>query len=164
LNIRNLRISFAASLLAICAPYGVIVQAQQSAAGRPAQTEATIPPQSMLQPAELVQMLNTSAKPLVLQTGSHVLYAEAHIPGSEYAGPAGTSAGIEALRARVTGLNKDTLIVIYCGCCPWSRCPNIKPAYQQLRSLGFTNVKTLYLAQNFGTDWVEKGYPVAKGR
>ena len=160
LNIRNLRISFAASLLVICAAYGMSVQAQQPAA----QTDASIPPQAMLQPAELVQMLNTSAKPLVLQTGSHVLYAEAHIPGSEYAGPAGTSAGSEVLRARVTGLNKDTLIVIYCGCCPWSRCPNIKPAYQQLRSLGFTNVKALYLAENFGADWVNKGYPVVKGR
>ena len=163
-NIRHLRISFAATLLLICAPYGISVQAQQSAASPPAQTDITIPAEAMLQPAELVQMLNTSAKPLVLQTGSHVLYAEAHIPGSEYAGPAGTSAGIEALRARVTGLNKDTLIVIYCGCCPWSRCPNIKPAYQQLRSLGFTNVKALYLAENFGADWVNKGYPVVKGR
>jgi thiosulfate/3-mercaptopyruvate sulfurtransferase len=146
MNIRNLRISFAASLLLICALYGISVQAQQSAASPPAQTDATIPPQAMLQPAELVQMLNTSTKPLVLQTGSR------------------TSAGIEALRARVNGLNKDTLIVIYCGCCPWSRCPNIKPAYQQLRSLGFTNVKALYLAENFGTNWVDKGYPVAKGR
>jgi thiosulfate/3-mercaptopyruvate sulfurtransferase len=156
LNFRNLRIGFAASLIAIC----VSVQAQQS----PAETPANIPPQALLQPAELVQMLNTSTKPLVLQTGSHVLYAEAHIAGAEYAGPAGTAAGIEALRARVAGLNKDTLIVIYCGCCPWSRCPNIKPAYQQLQALGFTNVKALYLAENFGTDWVEKGYPVAKGR
>ena len=72
--------------------------------------------------------------------------------------------GDQALRARVTGLDKVTLIVIYCGSSPWSRCPNIKPAFQQLRSLGFTNVKALYLAQNFGTDWVDKGYPVAKGR
>jgi thiosulfate/3-mercaptopyruvate sulfurtransferase len=157
LNIRNLRISFAASLLLICVPNVMSVQAQQPAA-------TTIPPQALLQPADLVQMLNKSVKPLVLQTGSHVLYAEAHIPGAEYAGPTGTSAGIEALRARVTGLNKDTLIVIYCGCCPWSRCPNIKPAYQQLQSLGFTNVKALYLAENFGTDWVDKGYPVVKGR
>jgi thiosulfate/3-mercaptopyruvate sulfurtransferase len=164
LNIRNLRISFAASLLLLCAPYGMSVQAQQAAASPPAQTSAPIPPQAMLQPAELVQMLGTSAKPLVLQTGSHVLYAEAHIPGSEYTGPVGTDAGKEALHARVNGLNKDTLIVIYCGCCPWSRCPNIKPAYQQLRSLGFTNVKALYLAENFGTDWVDKGYPVVKGR
>ena len=164
MDIRNLRISFAASLLVICAAYGMSVQGQQSATGPPAQTDASIPAQAMLQPTELVQMLNTSANLLVLQTGSHVLYAEAHIPGSEYAGPAGTIAGIEALRARVIGLNKDTLIVIYCGCCPWSRCPNIKPAYQQLRSLGFTNVKALFLAENFGADWVNKGYPVVKGR
>ena len=164
MNIRNLRISFAISLLVICAAYGMSIQAQQPAAGPPAQPDASIPSQAMLQPAELVQMLNTSAKPLVLQTGSHVLYAEAHIAGAEYAGPAGTSAGIEVLRQRVAGLNKDTLIVIYCGCCPWSRCPNIKPAYQQLQALGFTNVKALYLADNFGTDWVDKGYPVTKGR
>jgi thiosulfate/3-mercaptopyruvate sulfurtransferase len=158
LNFRNLRISFTASLIAICVIYGVSVQAQQSP------TNTGIPPQAILQPAELVQMLNTSAKPLVLQTGSHVLYAEAHIPGAEYAGPAGTPAGIDALRARVSGINRDSLIVIYCGCCPWSRCPNIRPAYEELRTLGFTNVKALYLAQNFGTDWVDKGYPVAKGR
>ena len=164
MKFRNLRICFAASLIAICATCGVSVQAQQSAATPPAQTDTTIPPQALLQPADLVQLLNGSAKPLVLQTGSHVLYAEAHIPGSEYAGPTGTSAGIEALRERVSGLSKDSLIVIYCGCCPWIRCPNIRAAYQQLRALGFTNVKALYLAENFGTDWVDKGYPVTKGR
>jgi thiosulfate/3-mercaptopyruvate sulfurtransferase len=163
MNFRNLRISFAASLIAICAAYGVSLPAQQAAAKPPAHAD-TIPPQALLQPADLVQLLQSSAKPLVLQTGSHVLYAEAHIPGAEYAGPAGTSAGIEALRERVTGLDKNSLIVIYCGCCPWSRCPNIQPAYQQLQELGFTNVKALYIAQNFGTDWVNKGYPVAKGR
>ncbi len=159
-NFRNLRICFAASLIAICATYGVSVHAQQA----PNPTDTTIPPQAILQPAELVQMLKSSAKPLVLQTGSHVLYAEAHIPGAEYAGPAGKSEGIDALRARVSGLSKDTLIVIYCGCCPWVRCPNIRPAYKELQALGFTNVKALYIAQNFGADWVDKGYPVAKGR
>jgi hypothetical protein len=29
--------------------------------------------------------------------------------------------------------------------------------------MGFTNVKVLYIADNFGTNWVEKGYPTAKG-
>jgi hypothetical protein len=29
--------------------------------------------------------------------------------------------------------------------------------------MGFTNVKVLYIADNFGADWVNKGYPVAKG-
>ena len=60
-------------------------------------------------------------------------------------------------------LKKDQLIVIYCGCCPWNRCPNIGPAYKQLRDLGFTNVKALYLANNFGDDWVAKGYPTERG-
>jgi hypothetical protein len=39
----------------------------------------------------------------------------------------------------------------------------VKPADDLLQSMGFTNVKVLYIAGNFGTDWVEKGYPVAKG-
>jgi hypothetical protein len=30
--------------------------------------------------------------------------------------------------------------------------------------MGFTNVEVLYLADNFGADWVSKGYPVEKGR
>jgi thiosulfate/3-mercaptopyruvate sulfurtransferase len=164
LNSTNFRISFAAGLLALCTIYGVSVQAQRSPAEPPAQADTTIPPAALLQPAELVQMLHSPAKPLVLQVGSHVLFAEAHITGSEYAGPAGTSAGIETLRTRVIGLNKDSLIVLYCGCCPWGRCPNIRPAYQQLQALGFTNVKALSLPENFGTDWVAKGYPVSKGR
>jgi hypothetical protein len=29
--------------------------------------------------------------------------------------------------------------------------------------MGFTNLKVLYISNNFGADWVEKGYPVAKG-
>jgi hypothetical protein len=29
--------------------------------------------------------------------------------------------------------------------------------------MGFTNVKVLYISDNFGTNWVDKGYPVAKG-
>ena len=29
--------------------------------------------------------------------------------------------------------------------------------------MGFKNVKVLYIAHNFGQDWVEKDYPVTKG-
>jgi hypothetical protein len=29
--------------------------------------------------------------------------------------------------------------------------------------MGFTNVKALYLANNFGADWADKGYPVEPG-
>ncbi len=126
---------------------------------------ATIPAAALVQPADLAARLqNGSApKPLILQVGSHVLFAEAHIPAAEYAGPGGQAEGLQALRTRVANLPKDTPIVIYCGCCPWSRCPNIAPAYDQLRTLGFKQLKVLYIADNFGANWVDQGYPVAKG-
>jgi hypothetical protein len=31
-----------------------------------------------------------------------------------------------------------------------------------LRDLGFTRVKALYLADNFGADWADKGYSVER--
>lgn len=126
--------------------------------------DESIPKAHLLQPAELVRMLHTVEKPVILQVGSHVLYAEAHVPGSEYAGPAGTDSGLEVLRSRLRGVSKDRLIAIYCGCCPWEKCPNIRPAFTELRLLGFTSVKALYLPENFGVDWVNKGYPVESGR
>jgi thiosulfate/3-mercaptopyruvate sulfurtransferase len=30
--------------------------------------------------------------------------------------------------------------------------------------MGFVNIRVLYLADNFGTNWVDKGYPVERGR
>ena len=113
---------------------------------------------------ELVRTLAVKgAKPLLFQVGSHMLYVQAHIPNSEYIGAGNTREGIERLRQRVSRLPKNADIVLYCGCCPWSHCPNVNPAYETLRQMGFTNVKVLYIANNFGADWVDKGYPVARG-
>ncbi len=124
-----------------------------------------IPESQRMQPAELVKILQSSKidKPLMIQVGSHVLFSQAHIPGSEYIGPAADEMALQQLRKRAATLPHKKFIVIYCGCCPWSHCPNVKPAYDALRSLGFSNVKVLYIANNFGADWVDKGYPVAKG-
>jgi thiosulfate/3-mercaptopyruvate sulfurtransferase len=126
----------------------------------------SIPSGDLLQPAELTKLLHDPGedRPLLLQTGSHTLYAEAHIPGSEYVGAAGNGEGLTALENHVKSLDRHQFVVLYCGCCAWDRCPNIRPAYQQLHALGFTRLKVLYLAENFGTDWVDKGYPVARGR
>ncbi len=126
---------------------------------------SAIPDSQLLKPNELVQLLQSSAgeKPLVIQVGSHVLYTQAHIPGAEYIGPASSESGLQSLRKRVESLPRNKFIVIYCGCCPWSHCPNIKPADDALRAMGFSNVKALYIADNFGANWVDKGYPTAKG-
>ncbi len=125
----------------------------------------SIPASRLINPEELVKILQSSKgeKPLLIQVGSHVLYEQAHIPGSEYIGPASYESGLQQLRQRVQALPKKKFIVIYCGCCPWSHCPTVKPADDALRALGFTNVKVLYIADNFGVNWVNKGYPVAQG-
>jgi rhodanese-related sulfurtransferase len=125
----------------------------------------SIPPARLIHAEDLVKLLQTSdkEKPLMIQVGSHVLFSQAHIPGSEYIGPASSETGLQQLRKRVASLPRTTLIVLYCGCCPWSHCPNVKPADDALRALGYTNVKVLYIADNFGANWVDKGYPVARG-
>ncbi len=119
----------------------------------------------LIQPEELVSVLKSAKvpKPVIIQVGFHVLYVQAHIPGSEYIGPASSPDGIRQLRKRVEPLPRTQSIVLYCGCCPWNKCPNVNPAYKELHSMGFKNVKVLYIANNLGADWVDKGYPVAKG-
>ncbi len=118
----------------------------------------------LIQPAELAAMLRSpvAAKPLVVQIGFRILYEQAHIPGAEYVGAASEAAGLDTLRARVKALPKSAAIVLYCGCCPWSRCPNVEPAYAALKAMGFKNAKVLEIPDNFGADWVDKGYPVTR--
>ncbi|HYL95125.1 MAG TPA: rhodanese-like domain-containing protein [Terriglobales bacterium] len=120
----------------------------------------------LIQPAELNKVLQGPAKqrPLVIQVGFRTMYEQAHVPGSEYVGAASSAEGAKELHQRVEGLPRSSFIVLYCGCCPWSHCPNVQPAYKELRSMGFRNVKVLYIESNFGADWVDKGYPVSKGQ
>ncbi len=143
--------------------FGTVAIALASAAL--AYQASLIPSSRLMNSDELVRILHSakSEKPLMIQVGSHVLYTQAHIPGSEYIGPASSEAGLQSLRKRTKSLSRNKFIVLYCGCCPWSHCPNVKPADDALHAMGFTNVKILYIADNFGADWVEKGYPVAKG-
>lgn len=127
---------------------------------------SSIPETRLIQPADLAALVKdaSSQPPLMLHVGFRTMFDQAHIPGSEYAGPGNTEAGLTALRARVAALSKDTALILYCGCCPWVRCPNVAGAYDALQELGFTNIQVMYVADNFGTDWVDKGYPTSKGK
>lgn len=153
-NESNIR--FVIVLAALFLPLAAILAFQASA----------IPTSRLINPEELVKILQSSTgeKPLMIQVGSHVLYEQAHIPGSEYIGPGSSEVGIQQLRKRVETLPRKKSIVLYCGCCPWNHCPNVKPADDALHAMGFTNVKVLYISDNFGANWVDKGYPVAKGQ
>ncbi|MGA7831002.1 MAG: rhodanese-like domain-containing protein [Terracidiphilus sp.] len=154
-------------IVAILAFAFVLSSSQLGAQFAPTPTASafSIPEAKWLKPEALLQLQQAKGteKPLILQVGSHMLFSQAHIPGSEYIGPGSQSAGIQQLQTRVTALSRKKLIVLYCGCCPWNRCPNLGPAFAKLREMGFANVKVLYLANNFGADWADKGFPVERG-
>jgi thiosulfate/3-mercaptopyruvate sulfurtransferase len=113
---------------------------------------------ALIQPKELAARLE--AKPVVIQMGPNVLYRSHRIPGAIYAGPASKPEGLALLRTAVEKLPHDREIVLYCGCCPWDRCPNVQPSMALLKEMGFSRVKALYLAENFKTNWIDAGYPV----
>ncbi len=138
---------------------GFLIGGATSAAAQPA-TPNTITP------AALAAILRkpASPQPLLIQVGFKTLFDQAHIPGSEYIGPGADGTGIGQLRKRLTPLKRDAFIVIYCGCCPLDHCPNVRPAESLLTAMGFTNAKMLLMPENFGADWVSKGYPTTKGK
>jgi len=144
-------------------PTSLQLQAQYTPT--PTASASSIPEAQWLKPEALLHMQQAKGaeRPLILQVGSRMLFSQAHIPGSEYIGPGSQPAGIQQLQNRVNTLSRKKLIVLYCGCCPLNRCPNLGPAFAKLHEMGFTNVKVLYLAYNLGADWVDKGYPVEKG-
>jgi len=114
---------------------------------------------------DLVQPPEVAARvqgPLIIQVGVNVQFRAAHIPGSRYAGPASRAEGIELLRAAVSGQPMDRNIILYCGCCPWDKCPNIRPAFTALHDMGYTRVRVMMLPKDFKTDWDDKGYPTTK--
>lgn len=157
----GMRISSLALVFAIVVFPAAAAFAQASSGG----PELSPGSAQLIHPEELVPMLQAGKdKPLVLSVGPSLLFMQAHIPGAEYIGAASDKQVLERLRTRVKPLPHNTSIVLYCGCCPWSQCPNVRPAYKQLRAMGFKNVKVLYIANNFGSDWVDKGYPTIKGQ
>ncbi len=115
-----------------------------------------------LQTEELAKLV-AAGRPTVLMAGPRILFNGGHIKGAIYAGPAGKPEGIEALTRAVAGIPTTQDIVVYCGCCPMEKCPNIRPAFQKLKALGYQRVKVLIIPTNLHEDWIAKGYPVEKG-
>jgi thiosulfate/3-mercaptopyruvate sulfurtransferase len=113
----------------------------------------------LIQPAEIAKNLNA---PLLIHVGFPVLYRSAHIAGSVFAGPGSKEEGIADLRMAVAGQPRTREIVLYCGCCPFDKCPNVRPAFAALHEMGFTRVKVMVLPTNLKTDWIDKGYPTDK--
>lgn len=119
----------------------------------------------IVQPAGFAQELgeNNGTPPTIVYVGFRTLFAGGHIPGATFHGTASTEQGLADLKKWAVGLSRTSNLVIYCGCCPFEKCPNIRPAFTALSNMGFKKLRVLALPTSFATDWVEKGYPVQKG-
>lgn len=122
----------------------------------------SIPKNFLMQPADLAAVLGKSAKPMVICVAFPFLYRSAHIEGAVYGGAGSKPEGLATLTALVKDVPKDREIVLYCGCCPWDHCPNMEPAFNKLKSLGYSRLKALAIPTNLHTDWITKGYPTKK--
>lgn len=120
------------------------------------------PPTAQISAQALARELEAGKKPTVVCVGFPILYEAAHIPGAQIEGPGRETAGLERLEKWAQSVPRDTPVIIYCGCCPFAECPNIRPAYEALQRAGMTQVRVLYLEHSFARDWVNKGYPTKR--
>ena len=113
----------------------------------------------LLKPADLVKTLNDpeAKQPYVFSIGPGAI-----IKASIDIGDAKNKENLNKLEQQLSKLPKDADIVIYCGCCPFDKCPNIRPAFTLLNEMKFTNQKLLSLQHNIKVDWIDKGFPIIK--
>ena len=96
----------------------------------------------------------------ILCVGPTAAYRRAHVPNAILAGPDSKPKGLTLLSEAVKNIPHDADLIIYCGCCPFVRCPNIRPAYRALKEMGYIHIRILKLNTDLNTDWVEKGFAI----
>jgi hypothetical protein len=112
----------------------------------------------MMEPSQLAALLKEGKNlPIIYSVGPG-----ATIPHSVHIGMTNDDANLFSLKKHISALPKDAGIVLYCGCCPFEHCPNVRPAITAMKEQGFTNYKLLNLPKNLKTDWIDKGYPTVK--
>ena len=147
-------------VLVITVILSTLAGATAKAADDPAITASDLIAPSQLN-SELAEV--KAGKIILIQVGFFTMYKMGHIPGSQYTGAASHPEGLAGLRKLAAKFPRDQRIVVYCGCCPWNNCPNVRPAFRGLKEMGFTHLKVIDIPQRLGDDWTAKGYPVVKG-
>ncbi len=109
----------------------------------------------LMEPAALAKTIEANENmPLIYCVGPGVV-----IPHSINIGMTEDKKNLEEFKASISKLPRTANIVIYCGCCPFAKCPNVRPAIATLKEMKFTNYHLLNLPDNIKTDWISKGYP-----
>jgi thiosulfate/3-mercaptopyruvate sulfurtransferase len=83
-----------------------------------------------------------------------------NIKGTTFIGPTKDKNNLAKLKQALASVPKDKIIIIYCGCCPFKVCPNIRPAFELLKEMKFTRPRLLNLEHNLKTNWIDPGYPM----
>lgn len=109
----------------------------------------------LMAPADLAALIKQNNAPLIISIGP-----AAPIKGSIDIGPANDRENLQKLKALLAKQDQNREVVIYCGCCPFEHCPNIRPAFTVLNEMKFTHQKLLNLPHNVRVDWMSQGYPV----
>jgi thiosulfate/3-mercaptopyruvate sulfurtransferase len=122
-----------------------------------AQTSEPWTSKDLLEPEVLAGMLSNAKaqKPVIFNVGPL-----ANIKGAVNIGSMTNKANLDKLSKALASVPKDKMVVIYCGCCPFRSCPNIRPAFNLLKERGYTKPKLLNLKQNLKVDWTDYGYPM----
>lgn len=153
------------SALAALIVCGTILTHGQGQTDKPAAHEI-LPASQLVQPADLARELasaSAEARPTIVYVGFRTLFAGGHIPGATFHGSASTVQGLADIKQWAASLPRTTNLVIYCGCCPFERCPNIRPAFTLFREMGFTHLRVLELRTSLAVDWADKNYAIEKG-
>ena len=106
-------------------------------------------------PAVLAQQIKSGSDiPIIYCVGPGVV-----IPGSIDIGATHEAVNLQKFRDSLKNVPRSANLVIYCGCCPFAHCPNVRPAIDVLKEMKFTNWHLLDLPHNVRADWITKGYP-----
>lgn len=112
----------------------------------------------LMNPEDLAKVLTDSDStndPVIINIGP-----SGSIKGAIDVGPVNETKGLNLLKDKINTIPKDKEIVIYCGCCPFSDCPNIRPAFNVLTKQGYSNHRLLNLPSNLKVDWIDKNFPI----
>lgn len=112
-------------------------------------------PEQLMPPADLAARIRNGSEPLVICVGPSGL-----ITGSVEVGPTRDSVNLDKLKALLAKEDRNREVVIYCGCCPFLHCPNVRPAFSLLIAMHFIHARLLDLSHNIRMDWIDHGYPV----
>jgi thiosulfate/3-mercaptopyruvate sulfurtransferase len=157
---------FTAALVVVVLPAGITLLFHLGANSLAASSPDPWTSVQIIEPPDLMKELaaaHSAEKPIVVCVGFHTYFKNAHVPGAVFHGPAMTPQNLDELKKWAQKIPRTANLVVYCGCCPLTGCPNLRPGFLALRDMGFKRLRVLPVPNSFAVDWVEKGYPTEKG-